>query len=247
VAGYIGDWYGNPAVYGNGRPQTFAGSLAYGGASYAAGTGNHIGVLNYAGDDFGEPNCGQMFRKLDSSLAVTSTTAGTFYLSWLFKSGLEASGIPYQHLLLSNGTGGRTFSAGLSFNDEPAGTTFDYEVNNAAYNTGVNENATVNLFVVKFDLSAAAGADNITVWLNPTLGAGDPSGGMAVTGTDMTFDTLGIADYAANSAKWDEIRWGTSFNDVTTAPIPEPSATILGGLGMLALLRRRRTSVSVIR
>lgn len=64
---------------------------------------------------------------------------------------------------------------------------------------------------------------------------------------DMTFDTLGIADYAANSAKWDEIRWGTSFNDVTTAPIPEPSATILGGLGMLALLRRRRTSVSVIR
>lgn len=90
VAGYTGNWYGGLSQ------RTFAGSLAYGGAGYAAGTGNHIGVLaNAPGVPWGLGGF-EMARNLGSSLAVTSATTGTRYLSWLFQSSTEAQ---YQMLL----------------------------------------------------------------------------------------------------------------------------------------------------
>lgn len=56
------------------------------------------------------------------------------------------------------------------------------------------------------------------------------------------FDTLTFAnkgDAGAFPITIDEIRFGTSYLDVSPA-IPEPSAALLGGLGALMLLRRRR-------
>jgi len=46
-----------------------------------------------------------------------------------------------------------------------------------------------------------------------------------------THQSLGTITY-------DEIRFGATFADVS--PVPEPSAALLGALGVLALLRRRR-------
>ena len=69
-----------------------------------------------------------------------------------------------------------------------------------------------------------------------------PNGGITVSGKTIAFDRLSISDYDGNSAKWDEIRWGTTFDSVTTTPVPEPSALALGGLGAAAMLIfRRRT------
>jgi MYXO-CTERM domain-containing protein len=51
-----------------------------------------------------------------------------------------------------------------------------------------------------------------------------------------TFTNLGIG--SAGGGEVDEIRFGTSYADIS--PIPEPSAVLLGALGFLALLRRRR-------
>lgn len=51
-----------------------------------------------------------------------------------------------------------------------------------------------------------------------------------------TFDTLTFR--WGDPVLLDEIRFGVSAADVM--PIPEPSAALLGGLGLLALLRRRR-------
>jgi len=55
-----------------------------------------------------------------------------------------------------------------------------------------------------------------------------------------TFTNLGIGARieTAGGATVDEIRFGTSYADIS--PIPEPSTALLGGLGLLALLRRRR-------
>ena len=86
VAGYTGD--GMAVHFGTVHPTTTAGSLAYGGAGYAASIGNHIAVPTYTGG-IAANNSGRMYRLLDSSLAVTSATTGTRYLSFLYQSGQE--------------------------------------------------------------------------------------------------------------------------------------------------------------
>ena len=104
----------------------------------------------------------------------------------------------------------------------------------------------VHLFVVEFNLSATAGGDSVTVWLDPTLGAGDPSGGVTVSGQNIAFDRLATSDYAStgstgNSGAWDNIRFGTTFNDVTIAAVPEPTtlAPLCGIVGLALWFRRR--------
>lgn len=244
VAGYAGDW--TTVDYGTQWPTVISGSLSYSGAGYAAGTGGHIGVpYSTSPSEIDASNSGRMYRLLDSSLAVNSSTSGTLYLSWLFQSGQETGATTYQMLDLYNGStadANRAFTAGLTMNGGQSGTQYDFGVNEAYSSTGVNADTAVHLFVVKFDLSATAASDSVTVWLDPTLGAGDPAGGITVSGQDMAFDRLAISDYDGNSANWDEIRWGTTFDSVTIAAVPEPTTFALGGLGLVSLVLLRRKS-----
>ncbi len=243
VTGYTGDWAG--AAFGTEQAIVTSGSLVYGGAGYAAGTGDHVARPADTGG-IGAGNSGRSYRMLDSSLVVDSSTAGTLYLSWLFQTGNEnAAGNPdvYQVLGLWNGDAGndglRTFEGGIASGDfGTAGYGFRAQ-NNAAGNLGVAADSSVHLFVAKFDLSATAASDSVTVWLDPTLGAGDPSGGVTISGKDLAWDRLTISDYASNSSAWDEVRFGTSFDDVTV--IPEPATIGLAGLcGVGILFVRRR-------
>jgi hypothetical protein len=241
VAGYTGDWTG--VDWGNVKAGTLASSLSYGGAGYAAGIGDHIGVASFAGGITWETS-GRTYRLLDSSLTVNSANTGTRYLSFLFQSGQEYGATVYQMLDLYNtdtADANRTFTAGLTQNGGQSGNIYDFGVNEAYSNTGVSADAGVHLFVVGFDLSATAGSDSVTVWLDPTLGAGVPAGGVTVAGQNIAFDRLAISDYSGNSANWDEIRWGTTFDSVT---VPEPSAgaLLLGGVGVMAAFLRRRTN-----
>lgn len=226
VPGYTGNW--TNVDFGTGWPQTIAGSLIYSGAGYAAATGDHIGVLNdTSGGEITAANSGRMYRLLDSSLAVNGTTSGTLYLSWLFQSGQETGATTYQMLDLYNGDTAdahRTFTAGLTGNGGNSGSEYDFGVNEAYTSTGVGADTGVHLFVVKFDLSATAASDSVTVWIDPVLGAGEPAGGITVSAQDIAFDRLAISDYDGNSANWDEIRWGTTFDSVTSmAPPAAPS------------------------
>lgn len=242
VAGYTGDWTG--VDFGTARAQTIAGSLNYAGAGYAAGTSDHIGVLNNtSGGEIASGNSGRMYRLLDGSLAVDGSTTGTLYLSWLFQDGRETGATTYQMLDLYNGStadANRTFTAGLTMNGGNTGNQYDFGVDEAYTSTGIAADTGVHLFVVKFDLSAANLSDSVTLWLDPTLGSGDPTGGITVSGKNLAWDRLAISDYDGNSANWDEIRWGTSFDAVTIAPVPEPSTLALAGLGGLALLFLRK-------
>jgi hypothetical protein len=55
------------------------------------------------------------------------------------------------------------------------------------------------------------------------------------------FDTAtfgGSGDTTDSYYAVDDMRYGASYLDVV--PVPEPSTTLLGALGFLALLRRRR-------
>jgi MYXO-CTERM domain-containing protein len=96
--------------------------------------------------------------------------------------------------------------------------------------------------VLKLTYSTVNLADSVSLWINPTnLGSESLSTNfVSVTGVNLANGAyLAFADYnGSGSAKYDELRIGATWNDVTT--VPEPRAALLGGLGMLALLRRRR-------
>jgi hypothetical protein len=224
ITGYLGAW--GDIAFGDAEPAVFAGSLAYGNASYAAGGGGKIGKAADAAG-IGAANSGRVERLLDSSLAVTDATTGTtLYLSWLFQTGNEgtaANANTYQTLALWNGTGAtdalRDFEAGIALGDF-ATANYGFRVdNNAPANLNVAPDANVHLFVAKFVLSDQPLADSVTVWIDPVLGAGEPAGGVTLSGKDLAFDRLVLSDYASNSSAWDEIRWGSTFDNVTIDPV----------------------------
>ena len=247
VTGYTGNWVsptdGN--AFGTANPQILSGSLSYGGANYLGSSGNSVGVLNNTtGGEITANNSGRTYRLLDSSLAVTDSTAGTLYLSFLFQSGQQTGATTYQTLALySGGTAdaNRNFDAGLTTNGGQSGTAYNFGADNAYTSTGVTADTGVHLFVVKLNLSATAASDSVTVWVDPVLtGSGDPSGGSIVNSLNLTFDRLVLSDYDGNSAAWDEIRFGTTFESVAAA-IPEPStyALFAGAATLLGASARR--------
>jgi autotransporter-associated beta strand protein len=227
VPGFTGNW--TSVDFGVQWPTVTAGSLNYTGSGYAASSGNHIRVPNNtSGGEITSANSGRMYRLLNSSLAVTGSTTGTRYMSWLFQSGQETGATTYQMLELYNGStadAARAFSGGIG----NSASQYNFQVNSAsAYtSTGLNADTAVHLFVVKFNLSATAGADSVTVWIDPTLGAGDPAGGTTISGQNIVFDRLATSDYDGNSANWGDIRWGTTFDSVTTAtPLAPPTVAV---------------------
>lgn len=115
---------------------------------------------------------------------------------------------------------------------------------------------TVNiLFEYLYDINRNASADDtlLNVWINPT-GSTPPSGGLAAGNLNTVWNssafvlleqridnnaTPGTAE--SSSILNTTILTGTDATFANAiALIPEPSAALLGGLGLLALLRRRR-------
>lgn len=224
VTGYTGNWL--DVDWGDAEPAVTAGSLAYAGANYATGSGNKVSVPNsVAGGETARGNSGRAYRLLDSSLTVTDTTVGTLYLSFLFQSGQQTGATNYQTLALYNtdtADVNRNFDIGLitSAGFGQTGTQYNFGTDNAYTSTGVAADTNVHLLVVKFDLSATAASDSVTVWVDPVLGAGEPTtGGVTVTGKDLTWDRLTLSDYDGNSCAWDDIRWGATFDNVTVDPV----------------------------
>lgn len=221
VTGYTGNWL--DVDFGDAEPAVTAGSLAYAGANYATGSGNKVSVPNIiAGGETARGSSGRVNRLFDSSLTVTDATAGTRYLSFLFQSGQETGATIYQTLALYQGgftDPNRNFDIGLTNNGGQTGTQYNFGADNAYTTTGVAADTNVHLLVVKFDFSATAASDSVTVWVDPVLGAGEPTGGVTVTGKDLTWDRLTLSDYDGNSCAWDDIRWGATFDNVTVDPV----------------------------
>lgn len=100
---------------------------------------------------------------------------------------------------------------------------------------------TVNI-AVRVDFNASAN-DNFTIWLNPVAGVAEGSQAAALTTstTDRNgqFDNVRLrAGNGSAATTFDNIIFATEFADVVA--VPEPSTALLGGLGALLLLRRRR-------
>jgi hypothetical protein len=82
--------------------------------------------------------------------------------------------------------------------------------------------------------SAAVGTGSSNIWAKSTV-----VGANRVLGITNNVNFLAFSGYSGApeiAASFDELRIGTTLASV----IPEPSSALLGGLGLLALLRRRR-------
>lgn len=247
ITGYNGAWTG--INFGGAEPEVMTGPLSYPDPLYLGSSGGHVGK---AADTAGivAANSGRAYRSLAPALVVAANTTGTRYLSWLYRNGNEnaaANSTTHSTLALYHNTGGaapsgdaaqRTFEAGISDSDFGS-TNFGFRYYDSQVgDLGKPMDSNVHLLVVKFDLSAADGSDSITVWIDPVLGTGEPTGGTTLTGVDVAFESLAFSDYASNSMAWDELRWGSSFDGVTlnSNPASNFAAWIAGypGVGGLS-------------
>jgi hypothetical protein len=97
---------------------------------------------------------------------------------------------------------------------------------------------------VKIVNGAGANDDTMSLWVNPADFSSEAALGTALgtlSGRDLNFDTIRLRGGSATSghtATWtyDDLKITNDFASM----IPEPSSALLGGLGLLALLRRRR-------
>jgi len=115
--------------------------------------------------------------------------------------------------------------------------------------TGIaaTDNNTSYMIVGQINWGATA-VDNetITLYFQDTANLSTLSSSVStssMTGVDQTlFDTVSMTTHQSQgTVTYDEIRFGATYADVSPAgAIPEPSAALLGGIGALLLLRRRR-------
>ena len=114
-----------------------------------------------------------------------------------------------------------------------------------AWNTGLKINTSITtvsnatgFLVVQLDSTAG----KINLWVNPTsLGGSAPTATATLSLTDFSFDTFRIQSGGTEKLDVDELRFGTTYADVTPLTIPEPATiSLIAFIGGLSLLIRRR-------
>jgi len=175
-------------------------------------------------------------EKLDIGIP-NITTANTFnpYLSLWGSSFLAGSPI----------TPGATLSASTTAANMPLQSTV----------LGNQGNTLMIVAKLTLDNTTTTG-DQISLWINPSDLSSAPSGAPDITLSTALQDLSGINTirFSGNNTNatsaavggegiYDEFRIGDTFADV--APVPEPASialAIIGGTGVLALIRRRKNS-----
>ena len=211
IPGFSGGWYSS-----NGSSMNIqSASLSYSSANYPASTGGSL---------FSPSSNNRVHRLFDATVNPFQTTSdGPVYLSYLYQNSFSSTS-NYIAFEMHNGgdsDSSRTFQLGVSQTDFLSATAFGFRVNNqGALSSPLGpRNTTVNLFVIKFELSTAVGGDSITVWHNPALSSltSDPPGGIVRSGFDFAADRLGVGRFTSDSNfdfALDELRIGTSLGDV---------------------------------
>lgn len=189
-------------------------------------------------------------RQLAGASVTTLTGASSAWFSILVNT--DGGGEDFDFTF---GSGTHTTDSSETFS--AAGDAFGISVENQSLNAIVHDNS-ATASNIGSTLTISSGTYLIAgqiSWNTGTAGADvfslynitDPTAALPTafaTGeadlTDSSFTTISFWDRLATSQQFDEIRLGTSFAGVMGQAIPEPHVALLGGLGVLLLLRRRR-------
>lgn len=211
--GFTGTWI---EAYGGAQsPDVIATGLTYtdgtnsvaaaGGAiEYPAGGGGRAGRL--LGSPYGDTTAGTVYF----AVMIKPETTGTGYRGFELHNGGFGDGGGNRKLQIVTGEDGLSdFTVRLFFNPNDG---FSATVGTA--------NTDVNFFVGKFTFSTTSDSDSLDVWMNPSnLSSESLSGSpqFSKAGFNMQFDRTSIARFnAGDGVKVDEIRFGSSWSDVTT-------------------------------
>ena len=177
------------------------------------------GANNYSDNTSTTPLYMQFSMRVDNQ--ATETTSGGFFTAFqLFKTGSERFAV------------GNTWDS-INWGGFGGG---DYDLTGSpAYVVG-----TPAIFVLKIDQAAGSA----TIWFNPDTAVAEASQPAGITtvrtglGTNLQFDEIRIRAGGGNALA------ATTFSGITiqntTVFVPEPGSAVLGALGLLTLLRRRR-------
>ena len=182
------------------------------------------------------------------------TTTGTVYYSFAFQLSSLTTATAYSFAL---STGNTNYGAPVFIRPDAANAADSASL----FNLGLanRSNSTANYAADKFALNTTifvvgsysfvtgTGNDTSSLWINPSstsFGGVAPAASLTASGgTDLTdisqFLIRGVTGSA--SGLLDSLRVGTTWADVTAAPIPEPSSTVaLAGLVVLGAVASRR-------
>lgn len=224
ATGFTGQWL---AAYGGaGSPDVIATGLGYSDGANAMLVGE--GAIEYGSD-------GRAGRLL--AQPYTNLTSGSVYFSILMK--VNAVLPDYRGFELHQGgfDDGSNRVLQIVTGEPGAGATDSSYVlrlfnNTADFVVDLGESDTeVNLFVGRIDFATLAGADALTIWRNPEdlkSEANSTSDG-GLSNFDLRFDRASFARFGgADRLQFDEVRFGTSWSDVTT--VIDPADTDSDGI-----------------
>jgi uncharacterized protein (TIGR03382 family) len=214
---------------------------AGGGGAGVSGTPGWGGNSYYSGSDTVNVTTGVVegngnaFHGLTQSFAATVGATGTLWVAFDWGHDTTNTGGTY---------GGLTFFVGGSGGAEKAliGNTWDaagWSVTNSTSGASGVSMVGRKSAAAKITLGGGAGADDtIELWVQSGSFAlnGDfnpiVSGPALLTGTSLDLAGVDSIRIMGNNNQ--------TFDNLSITSIPEPSTALLGGLGLLALLRRRR-------
>lgn len=223
------------------------------------------GSLNTSGNAWilsgGNSGGGGLNASVSDTTAYNGTysTTGTVWMSWLVTTndGAQGGDGQYWQRLVTSNVGSESYNLGLMNN---GGANKDWGIrgvmsgqgssfsNNYASQATIPLNTTFMLAAAYNFGASGSGTGSLTLYVNPTgLGTGAaPSSAdftQNVTGVSdslLAFDQVAFNGNFSFDNKFDELRIGETWADVS--PVPEPSTLIalIGGMFLLVARRRRR-------
>lgn len=216
VDSFEGAWLG--AVLGDGSPGIVADSLVY------PGTTSHGGAVQFSSG--GNARVGRIFGEG----GLDHTAEGTFYLSVRIQpdsvSGayraleLHNGGFndgPNRVLQIATGESGLVNAGLVTSGENFAVRLFNVNTATMSADLGLADDS-VNLFVLRLNLSTTADADTVSLWRNPadladeTMNTPD----FTATGFDFAIDRVTFARFGDSGISFDEMKVGEAWVDVTT-------------------------------